>query len=878
MRDSVMIKAVASKLYLIDGMSHIYRAYHAIRSLSNKKGLPTNAVFGFTNMLRKLVQEEKPDYLGVAIDLPGPTLRHEQYKDYKATRKPMPDDLKQQLPFILKVCKALRVPVLSCERYEADDVIGTLAQKAEKKGLEVVIVTIDKDMCQLVSDRVTILDTRSMNRLDSSKVEDKFGVPPERIVDFLSLVGDASDNIPGAQGIGAKGARQLIQKYGSLEQIFYRRDQVKRTTYRKSLQQNEDLIRQSQKLLTIQCDLSLEPDLDDLKMSDPDQEAVKKLFSELDFTGLIEGFLPIHKISRDHCKQIESLEELGALAKRIKGKQVGLALLCSGKIASRETLKAVAVAEEERQIFCIPCKFLENWGSEFAEVLKSAKEWVIHDLKLLHLLARQYHWSLGSNFKDTMLMAYLLRPDQNDFSLSRLSIEYLGQKLSDFEDESEHLLGEGLMEHSCERAQVTLSLAKSLSSRIEKTSLADLLVNIEIPLVQVLARMEAHGVKVDIDFLAEMSNEITSEIEHLIREIYKISGEEFKINSPRQLSTILFEKLCLPAPKKTRKAGHYATGVEVLDKLAGEHRIAKAILSYRELTKLKNTYLDALPKLVNASTGRIHTSYNQVVTSTGRLSSSNPNLQNIPIKSNLGRKIRYAFVPEPGYQILSADYSQIELRVMAHLSQDPVLIDSFLRGEDVHERTALEVFGSQARLYPYEYRRRAKFINFGIIYGLSAFGLAQNLKIGRHEAQEFIDCYFEKYQGIKVWIDQTLADAQEKGYVKTLFGRIRPVPEILSKNWNVRNFAERTAINAPIQGTAADLIKKAMVDLDRDFSQKNLKSKLILQVHDELVIEVQDAEVDDLKILVKNCMESVTKLSVPLPVDLAIGLSWFDAK
>ena len=859
-------------------MSHIYRAYHAIQGLSNKEGFPTNAVFGFTNMLRKLIADENPDYLGVAIDVSGPTVRHEQYEHYKATRRPMPEDLSQQIPYILRVCEVLKIPVLSYERYEADDVIGTLAHQARETDLEVVIVTIDKDMFQLVNDHVTVLDTRSMTRLDPSKVTQKFGVPPEEVVDVLSLAGDSSDNIPGARGIGAKGARQLIQEYGSLDQLLACRDQVKRKTYRESLQENEDLIRQSRELVTIHEDLPLELNLDDLKMSEPDQKAARELFGELDFTGLLEEFLPIFQVIDTIFLEIQTVEELATVANSIQNKKAGLALLCSSENGFACTLRAMAVAEGEEKAWCITGEFLEKKGGEVGKLLNQAQKWVVQDLKPLYSLARQYDWVLEDNFQDTMLMAYLLNPNQKSFSLGKLSLEYLRYKVHDLDGPTQSLLEERLGNSSCEKAHITLQLSEVLYPEIERRGLVKVLTDIETPLVQVLAHMEEQGVKVDTDLLNLMSGEMEHEIERLTREIYEVAGQEFNINSPRQLSAILFEELDLPVSKKTRKAGHYATGVEVLEELAVEHGIAQLILDYRELTKLKSTYLDALPRLVSPRTGRIHTSYNQMVAATGRLSSSNPNLQNIPIKSELGRQIRRAFVPEAGYQILAADYSQIELRVMAHLSQDPVLLDAFRKGEDIHERTAREVFGMQAMMEPKEYRRHAKVINFGIMYGLSAFGLARNLKIDRQEAQHFIDDYFRKYKGIKAWIDHTLDEVHQKGYVKTLFGRMRPIPEIQSKNWNLRNSAERTAINAPIQGTAADLIKKAMISIDRDLVRRKLASRLILQVHDELVLEVEDSEVDELKMLVRERMEGVANLLVPLKVDLAVGSSWFDAK
>ncbi len=867
---------MAERLYLVDGMSHIYRAYHAVQGLTNAKGLPTNAVYGFTNMLRKLISQEKPDYLGIAMDLAGPTVRHEQYKEYKATRRPMPEDLVEQLPYIERVCQVLRIPLLSYPKYEADDVIGTLTRLAVDQGIEVVIVTIDKDMFQLVSDRVVVLDTRDGTRLDPEGVEGKFGVSPERVVDVLSLVGDSSDNIPGAPGIGAKGARQLITQFGSLEELLSRRDEVTRKSYRESLQQNEDVIRQSHQLVTIYEDLPMELSLSEMELSEPDYPPARELFAELEFMNLLEELVPPQQEGAADYQKVDNGEQIKALTRDLKQKQAALAYFDSSDL--EEEPHALAVSHQAGKARYFPTEVLQEEEGGVRQLIEQGKQWVTHDLKALCSIVHRKQWKLSSNIQDTMLMAYLLNPNQKDFSLERLALDHLHHKLQKVGADESGLFGEEAADRLCERADVTLQLFDVLDRQIQEKNLGELLETIELPLVRVLARMEEQGVKVDCDLLKQMSDHAEGEINRLTQEIYDIAGEEFNINSPSQLSVILFEKLNLPVVKKTRKAGHYATGVEVLAKLADSHEIPQLILEYRELAKLKNTYLDTLPKLVNPCTGRIHTSYNQMVAATGRLSSSNPNLQNIPIKSELGRGIRRAFVPEAGYQILAADYSQIELRVMAHLAEDPVLVESFLKGEDIHQRTASEVFGMNAMMNPQEFRRHAKVINFGIMYGLSAFGLAQSLKIDRSEAQKFIDNYFNKYQGVKAWIARTLEEVKELGYVTTLYGRIRQIPEIHSKNHNLRSFAERTAINAPIQGTAADLIKKAMVSIDAEIPARKMKSKLISQVHDELVFEAEESEIEELKELVKEQMEGAATLRVPLEISLAVGPSWFEAK
>ncbi len=873
-----MNNAPSARLYLVDGMSHIYRAYYAIQGLRNKKGMPTNAVYGFTNMLRKLINDEQPEYLGVAIDLSGPTVRHEQYEGYKSTRRPMPDDLASQIPYVLKVCEALCVPILSYPRYEADDVIGTLARKAAGSNLDVVVVTIDKDMFQLVNDRISILDTRTMLRLDRKGVEEKFGVPPEKVVDVLSLVGDSSDNIQGAPGIGDKGGKQLIQEYGSLENLLQHRDEVSRKTYRESLQQNEALIRQSRELVTICDDLPLELNLEQLRKCEPNQPIARELFAELEFTSLLDEFIPAPPAAERKYAVLETPEQIAELGVQLRGETAAIAANFGGSAHPDVCVEGIAVSAGQGTAWFLSRQLVESQAASVGQLLLQPSRLVIHDLKPFYGLLSCFSWKLPTDIRDTMLMAYLLSPNQANFALDRMVIEYLGAKLSTEEEGTPNLFGEALANATCEKADLTLQLFDKLQPLLVEKRLEPLLTDVEIPLVEVLAAMESVGVRVDCELLREMSQEMEAELTTLTNRIFELAGESFNINSPRQLSLILFEKLKLPQPKKTRKAGHYATGFEVLEQLAATFELPKQILEYRELTKLKGTYLDALPRLVSPKTGRIHTSYNQMVASTGRLSSSNPNLQNIPIKSEVGRKIRRAFVPEPGFRMLAADYSQIELRVMAHLSQDPVLLDSFHKDEDIHDRTAREVFGMSAVMNPKEFRRHAKVINYGIMYGLSAFGLAQNLKIDRKEAQKYIDDYFIKYQGVKAWIDRTLAEARTTGYVSTLFGRIRQIPELNSSNWGLRGFGERTAVNAPIQGTAADLIKKAMVLMYREMRQQGLRSRLIMQVHDELVFEVHEEELELMRRLVKDRMEGAAELSVPIRVDLAVGSSWLEAK
>jgi len=862
-------------LYLIDGMSHIYRAYYAIKNLTNRDGMSTNAIYGFTVMLRKLIEEESPDYLGVAIDLFGPTVRHEKFERYKATRPKMPEDLVEQLPYIRRVCAAFGVPVLSYEKYEADDVIGTLSARAVEKGLDVVIVSIDKDLLQLVSRNILVLDPRDMTLLDAEKVREKWDVRPDQLVDVLSLVGDASDNIPGAPGIGEKGARSLIREFETLDRLLDSSDQVGRKSYRESLQNNRDLIMLSRDLLRIHDDLPLELDLDSLRLSDPDKKTAHQLFSELGFTSLLQEYLPADEKTNPKIivRSISSRDQISKVLPALEGKQVAVAFWTG----EEDLPEGLSLSFEYGKSVFLSGQVLQSEPDLFFSLFEAPAVWVFHDLKPFLLRARRLNWKIKGEFLDTMLMAYLLDPDRKDLSLERLALEQLSRR-----PQGDHVQGTLISDEKpkelSEKAEMILQLGHRLLEQIEALGLDRLFSEVEIPLVEVLAQMERDGVRVDAGLLIEMGQEVELEIDRLASAIYSITGEEFNLNSPRQLSYVLFEKLNLPTVRKTGKAGHFSTGVEVLEGLADSFEIARLILDYRELAKLKNTYLDALPRMISEETGRIHTSYNQMVAATGRLSSSNPNLQNIPIRSEIGRRIRRAFIPERGYRILSADYSQIELRVMAHLSADPVLVDAFQRGDDIHERTAQEVFGASTGMDSQELRRRAKTINFGIMYGLSAFGLAKSLKIGRKEAEQFIEQYFERYKGVRRWIEQTLEEAAQRKCVKTLFGRIRRVPEITSKNWNTREFARRTAINAPIQGTAADLIKMAMISIFGRLRREGLSSRIILQVHDELVFEVEESEVEYLRDLVRSEMEEVTELTVPLKVDLAVGPSWYHAK
>lgn len=870
------------RIILVDGMSHIYRAYYAIRGLSTSKGFPTNAIYGFTSMLRKLVDEEKPDYIGVAIDLEGPTVRHEKFEAYKATRKPMPEDLALQVPFIQKVCDVFRVPVISYPGYEADDVLGTLARKAADAELTAIVVTSDKDMLQLVSDHVFIMDPMKDNQLlDAGKVVEKLGVKPEQVPDLLGLWGDASDNIPGAPGIGEKGAKDLIQTFGTLESALENWEKVKKKTYQQSLRDNAELIRVSRELATIHQDLPLELDLDALVLSPPDREAAYQLFSELEFKSLKKEF------SDQQPKETPKAEWLSPEAARQYAEELArqTRIYLTLKLQDGEPTRGAADTACVGTGSGAPVIF-DLRSHDIARALDralchSALAVICWDAKLCQLAQERRGVHVDASVDDVMLMAFLTAPHVGDYTLKSWALDKLQISIPEVHTEglliSETAQKEVADALSSELEAVRL-LYDLLSPQLDSLGVRRVYEEIEVPLIPVLADMERVGVKVDPKILQSLSTEMEEQLVGLTRRIYEAAGTEFNINSPKQLGEILFEKLNLPMLKKTRKTKGYSTDQAVLEELAVSYELPRLILDYRQSAKLKSTYVDILPTLINPETGRVHTSFNQTGAATGRLSSSDPNLQNIPIRSDLGRRIRGAFVPEKGNRLVTADYSQVELRVLAHLSEDPVLIDAFKHGEDIHERTAREVFSEAERANRAECRRRAKVINFGIVYGLSAFGMAQRLGIPREAAQAFIDAYFERYKGVRIWLDRTIEEARAAGMVRTLFGRLRPIPDINSKDYAMRQFAERTAVNSPIQGTAADIIKIAMIRIWKTLQDKGLSSKILLQVHDELVLECPQKEVEEVQGIVRREMESAVSLKVPLRVEMGLGDSWMDVK
>jgi DNA polymerase-1 len=897
-------------------MSFIFRAYHAMarqRPMSTKTGVPTAATYVFVNMLRKLRDDFSPEYLAAVFDVGAPTIRNQQaeaittirkfdiktqtfkesqYGGYKANRAEMPPDLVQQIPYIRRALEGYRIPILQLEGYEADDVIGTLARKAAAESHPVFVVSSDKDMLQLVNEKVHVLNPPKDNLIcDAAKVEEILGVPPSKVVDVMALRGDAVDNIPGAPGIGDKGSVELIQRFGSVEQALEHAAEVEKKTYRESLQNNRDNILYSKQLVTIDCDVAVELDVAAMKAGEPDVESLRALFAELEFTSLLKELLPVVEVKEGDYREIASKAEFEDYLRGLgEGAPLALAIptehtesiYAEGAVEDEEPqsaqsgLLALQPANAEDQSAAAKRIAVSNAPGAgamialedraLADRVKSALEdaavpKTVHDLKLaLHYFLEQ-GIALAGVKHDSMLYSYLLDPTYSSHSLPEVALRRFNLKMSG---------------NLAEAADVTGRLASALRIEIDEQGLTSVYEEIDAPLVPVLARMEDAGVKVDPAVLGEMSVKLQREAATKARDIYERCGMEFNINSPKQLGDVLFNKLALPMPSKYGKGKKISTAVDVLEGLAADHEVPRLVLEYRQLTKLKSTYVDALPALIRSQSGRVHTTFGQTGTATGRLSSANPNLQNIPIRTELGREIRAAFIAEPGHVLLAADYSQIELRLLAHFSKDKLLVEAFRRGDDIHTLTASQVFGVPPLMVTPEHRRQAKVVNFGIVYGLSAFGLSQQLGIEPGEARKFIDAYFEKYAGVRAFIDATIEQTRRDQKVKTLFGRIRPIPDINSKNATQRGFAERTAVNTPLQGTAADLIKLAMIRIDKEIRKRGLKSRMTLQVHDELVFEVPESEVDVMRPLVREHMEEGYSLAVPLRVEIGVGTNWRD--
>ena len=882
------------RIVLVDGNSLVYRSFFAIPRLTNREGTPTNAVYGFTTVLRKILAEEAPAHVAVVFDAGGTNFRHRLYSQYKANRPPTPDDLAVQMPLTREVCEVLGLPMLEIRDVEADDVIGTLAARAEAEGFEVFIVSSDKDFLQLVSDRVTVISPGKEDRYDPAGVVEKFGVPPEKVTDVLGLVGDSVDNVPGVPGIGMKGAVSLIKEWGSLEDSVENAERIANKRRREALLEHREQARLSKELVELDTNVPLEVKPEELRYRGANRKAAFELFERLGFTSLLNEYLP--ETASAPAGSYLPIATPTALKRLLESarKRERLALsLATGEGDAEDRLLGLGLAVDPGEAFFIA---VEGGQSKFTESsLLSELEPILSDpgvLKVGHDLKSARVWFLskgvilsGIGF-DSMVASYVLNPSKRNHELETLAVEILQRPLVESEDaavEQGVLPGmasvgavpsEIVVRSTAERAEAVLRIQKRLEPRIEDEGLGTVYKDLELPLIEVLADMERAGIRLDADALNAMSDEIGAELARLTAEIYELAGVEFNINSPKQLGEILFEKMNLPSFRKTQKQRAASTRMEVLEELAEHFELPQKILEYRSLSKLKGTYVDALPALVQADTGRIYTSFNQTVAATGRLSSSDPNLQNIPIRTDLGRRIRAAFVAEPGWLLLSADYSQIELRVLAHMSGDPNLIEAFQKDQDIHARTALQVFGEDSELSEAEQRRRAKIINFSIIYGKTAFTLGKEFGVPTREAQVFIDNYFDRYPKVRELLDKIIRDAQLTGKVKTIFGRHRYIPEIGSRNRATREAAKRVSVNAPIQGTAADLIKKAMIDLWRDLKRKGAESRLLLQVHDELVLEVPEKEAEDISALVRQAMEGCYELAVPLKVDISLGTSW----
>jgi len=889
-------------VFLLDAMSFIFRAYHAMqrsRPMSTRSGLPTAATYVFVNMIRKLREDFSPKYFAAVFDPSGAVFRDERAKDigtlrkwnsklqafeevaydgYKAKRESMPDDLRRQVPYIRRSLEALRIPILEVQGFEADDVIGTLAREAAEEGHEVFIVSGDKDMMQLVSTHVKVLNPQKDNLiLDADKVKEVLGVPPEKVVDVMALRGDNIDNIPGAPGIGDKGSVDLIVEFGSLDAVLERASEVKRKSYRESLEQNRDAVLLSKELVTIDCRVPLPLDLTVMQTQEPDIEACRTLFSELEFTSMLRELAPsasapqLELIDQPTAEQANAFYAAAhkngfafALAatepteaeieSEEPSPQRTLSLLDVVEEAEKKTQSSIGVSAEPGKGLCLSLTPELKALFENASVSKS-----VHDLKLaLHVLCG-LDVNLQGRVDDAMLLSYALNPTHTTQTLADIAARH----------------NQSAPNSLPAAAATTLALLTDLRPEVDRCNVTSVYETIDLPLAAVLYRMEKNGVRIDTAVLDGLSRKFGGELDRLGEQIFALAGRRFNVNSPKQLGEILFKDLGLPIPVKYGKGKQISTAQDVLEGLAEKHEVPRLVLEYRHVSKLKSTYVDSLPLLADVDS-RVHTTFQSAATATGRLSSINPNLQNIPIRTELGREIRAAFVAAPGTELLSADYSQIELRLLAHFSSDPLLLHAYQQNEDIHTLTASEVFGVPANTMDKETRNRAKAVNFGIVYGISPFGLAAQLGIAQSEARAYIERYFARYGGVKAFIDKTLEDTRREGAVRTMFGRVRPIPDITSRNPNARGFAERTAVNTPLQGTAADLIKLAMISLDRKLAERKLKTRMVLQVHDELLFEVPADEKVEVEELVHTEMEGVIKLNVPLVADLGFGPNWRD--
>jgi DNA polymerase-1 len=905
-------------IFLLDTMSFIFRAYHAMmrsRPMSTRSGIPTAATYVFVNMLNKLRTDFAPQYFAAIFDLSGPVFRDERakampsvrkfniktqsfdeiaYQGYKANRTEMPRDLSQQVPYIRAALEAMQIPMLAAEGFEADDVIGTISCEAAKTGHPVFIVTSDKDMMQLVDEHVRVLNPQKDNLvIDHDKVIELMGVEPKRVIDVMALRGDSIDNIPGAPGIGDKGSIEIIQQFGSVENALDRASEVKRKTYRESLENNRDTILLSKELVTIHTTVPIEIDFEAMRTTEPDVSALRKLYSELEFTSLLKDLGPATRpLDGPHTEYLlqPTASDIAALLQAARANGVAVAMGVSAPpaeeaedadaeespakatgllnfaapAAEKAPALQVGLAAVQDKALRIDLASDESIQAALADpaIPKSVCDW-----KSIEAQMEDAGLALNGVRDDLALYSYLINPTHSSHTLPDIVARF-GHRTLEEQDTPGALAA---------AAEAILRLTPALRAEVEAADSMRVYEQIDLPLVSVLRRIERSGVRVDLAVLDEMSSRLQRDMTELAESIFERSGHRFNINSPKQLGDVLFNKMGLPKPLKYGKGKVISTAQDVLEDLAALHEVPRLVLEFRQLAKLKSNYIDVLPLLADPQTHRVHTTYNQVGTSTGRLSSTNPNLQNVPVRTALGREIRAAFIAAEGNVLLSADYSQIELRLMAHFSQDPLLVNTYTTGGDIHTLTASEVFGVPAGEMTKETRNRAKAINFGIVYGISPFGLAaQGIGIDQHQARQYIDRYFERYKGVRQFIDRTLEETRRSQTVRTMLGRVRPIPDILSSNANLRGFAERTAVNTPLQGTAADLIKLAMIRLDATLRERKLQTKMTLQVHDELLFDVPEDEVNEIAPLVKETMEQVADLSVPLVADCRVGPNWRD--
>jgi DNA polymerase-1 len=888
----------SKKIMIIDGSSLLHRAFYALPLLTTKSGLYTNGVYGFLTMFYKITEQYEPDYIGVAFDKKGPTFRHKKYVEYKGTRQSTPSELSQQFPMIKEILSYMNIPTLEMQEYEADDIAGTLAKIGENEALEVILVTGDKDYLQLTTDKTKVLLTKKgiteIEAYDRNRIKEEYGIEPKQFIDLKGLMGDKSDNIPGVPGIGEKTGLKLIQEYGSIQNIYENIDKISGKKLKENLIENENLAYISRTLGEIITNVPLNMELEDFKATTPEWIKLKNIYEELEFKSLLnkipsEFKEKTQKVKFDYsCRELKP-SEFGELVNDIKTEEKFCFKFIINNLNYIENeIIGIGIKTPRGMTNYIDLlQYTDEFTNYFKEIFENSQIAKIgHDLKVDIVQLFRLNIALKNFTFDSMIAQYLLNPSQANYSINNLSEEYFDV----YGIQSEDVFGKGkglkkardldkedVMKYLSFIFESVFKLEPIMMEKIIEQRMENLYTEVELPLAEVLANMEFIGFKIDTNELKILGKEYDEEIDSLTKEIYELAGSTFNINSPKQIGEILFEKLMLPVIKKTKTG--YSTDVEVMEKLKDQHPIVEKILRYRQIVKLKSTYIDGLLSLINSKTNRIHSSFNQTIASTGRISSTEPNLQNIPIRTEDGRKIRKAFIAEsPNFRLLDGDYSQIELRVLAHISNDPKMKDAFVSGEDIHRKTASEVFHVEKEDVTSDLRYRAKAVNFGIVYGISDFGLSRDLNIPRKEAKEYIENYFKNFQMVKKYMEDIVSEGKKNGYVETILHRRRYIPELNSKNYNVRSFGERIALNTPIQGSAADIIKMSMVRVYNDLRDRNLRSRLILTVHDELILEVHKDEIDEVNKLVKNIMENAISLTIPLKVDFKIGDSWYDTK